>query len=284
MAIQTITRRMAWQCAVLGSVLAIAAAALGGPLDDRLAAEAKNSSLQALDFVGAALIAGGVDDECELVGWRANYETARRDFVEKLAELPQAERLQALHKMLHDRILVGQYRREASDLRQVLARGDYNCLSSLVLYLDVCQAAGFSPEIRLRRGHVFLRVDGAPIEPGSRQWPEVERDAEGEESGERSLGQIELLGKFYYNRGIARLEERDFEAGLALLAQSLVLDPADADARANLAAGLNNWAVEHCREGRYDAAARLIEQGLALDASFGPLLANEQLIRSKRAK
>ena len=56
------------------------------------------------------------------------------------------------------------------------------------------------------------------------------------------------------------------------------------DARENLAAGLNNWAVEHCRRERYDLAAPLIAQGLEIEPTFAPLVANERLVRDRFAK
>jgi tetratricopeptide (TPR) repeat protein len=99
----------------------------------------------------------------------------------------------------------------------------------------------------------------------------------------RQISPVELLGKFYYNRGVQRLEEHQYAEGLALLRIALQLDPADLDARENLVAGLNNWAAQQCRAGSYGRAAELIEQGLALDAAFAPLVANQRLVKQKLA-
>jgi hypothetical protein len=93
-----------------------------------------------------------------------------------------------------------------------------------------------------------------------------------------------LLGKFYYNRGVEQLRNSNYGSGLVLLQTSLALDFADEDARANLVAGLNNWAIERARSGHLGHAASLIEQGRALDPNFAPLIANEQFVREKLAQ
>ena len=49
---------------------------------------------------------------------------------------------------------------------------------------------------------------------------------------------------------------------------------------ANLVAGLNNWAVDLLRCGQHAEAAARIEQGLQIDPSFAPLVANQQLLRT----
>ena len=66
--------------------------------------------------------------------------------------------------------------------------------------------------------------------------------------GGRLLSEVELLGKFFYNRGVLQLQAGDIAEGTSLLRRSLLFNAQDDDARRNLAAGLNNWAVEHCRE------------------------------------
>jgi hypothetical protein len=196
------------------------------------------------------------------------------------------------------------YQATATDLRTALSRGDFNCLSALALYLDLCQAAGLELEIWLLPGHVCLRCpesDLGWIEPGVQQPRRILQLNPGKKppirdggarvpsrptisDQARQITQVELLGKFYYNRGVLRLRERQFADGLALLQTGLRLDSADRDARENLLAGINNWAVEQCRAKHYSRASELIEQGLTLDAAFAPLIANQRLVRGKLAQ
>jgi tetratricopeptide (TPR) repeat protein len=271
------------------AVWLLAAPALAADVNDRLLRDARDGRLEDFDFVTAALIAGGADDECELSGWLDRHAQRRDQLLDSIPTAPAIEQLQAIHDALHDQILKGNYEVAASDLRMALSRGDYNCLSSLAIYLDLCQAADLPLEIWLTRGHVFLRgvADGQAvvIEPGTPEW-EAGRTAwkasiTARRHRARQLTPVELLGKFYYNRGVELLKTSQFADGIKLLETSLELDPADRDARANLLAGLNNWAVEQLRARRYDQAAALIEQGLLLDPSFAPLVANQQLVRAR---
>jgi len=257
---------------------------LGGDLTERLLDDARDGQLNEFEFVTAALIAGGIDDECELEGWLDRYLDRREGLLRSLPTSEPREQWEQIHDALHQQFLTGQYDATASDLRLTLDHGDFNCLSSLVVYLDLCQACELPVQIWLARGHVFLRTIGdcgaIHIEPGTPEW---ESRAVMRRSGLRQISPVELLGKFLYNRGVERLKEQQFAEGIGLLRASLDLDPEDFDARANLVAGLNNWAVDYLRTGRYEDAAGLIEQGLFFDPSFAPLITNEQLVRVKRA-
>jgi len=274
-----------WCALALAGLLLVAPAVPAESLSDRLLADARDGRLDDLDFVAAALIAGGTNDECELTGWLDSYAQRRTRLLREISGFAEPDRLATIHSVLHQRLLTGEYRLAASDVRVTLSAGDYNCLSSLVLYWDLCRAADLEPEIWLVRGHVFLRANteagSTVIEPGSPQW--TSRSA-ARRTNARQITPVELLGKFYYNRGVELLRDRRYAEGIELLKTSLALDPADDDARANLVAGLNNWAVEHCRAARYDAAAALIGQGLSLDPDFAPLVANELLVRAKLGK
>jgi tetratricopeptide (TPR) repeat protein len=273
-----------WRCAVaLAALLTLATAPISGQtLKGRLQADARDGGLEELDFLSAALIASGTDDPSELAGWLAGYHQRRAQLLARVRAGSPRERLEAIQAGLHERVLTGDYRMAATDLRVALADGDFNCLSSVALYFDVCQAVGIEVEICLASGHVFLRhcSDGREltIEPGSWQWNRPDKRRPGRA---RKITPVELVGKFYYNRGVELVQARKFAAGIELLETSLELDPQDRDGRANLAAGLNNWAVEMFRGNRYIEAATLIEQGLLVDAEFAPLVANKKLVRAK---
>jgi tetratricopeptide (TPR) repeat protein len=285
------SRELLWWCALgLAACLLAAAPAAAQSLSDRLLADARDGQLDEFEFVSAALVAGGVDDECELGGWLDLYRERRAALLndlrlDDLLKSTPASRLQAIHAALHKTLLTGTYQADASDLRLALSRGDFNCLSSLAIYFDLCQAAGLKIEIWQRRGHVFLRHGefdvAVSVEPGARDWAALRPVRRNQV---RPLSPTELLGKFYYNRGVQLLQRQQFAEGLELLQISVTLDPADGDARANIVAGLNNWAVVQCQRQRYEQAAALIERGLTLDPTFAPLVANQQLVRAKLRK
>ncbi len=248
-------------------------------LERRLLLDAADGELDEHDFIAATLIASGVASGEELAKWRRDYES-----IVAATELPDAgtldDRLQAIQTALHERFLIGRYVASASDLRTTIARGDYNCLTALAIHWDLCCRSGLSLEIGAQPGHVHLLLaEGIAIEPGASRPTGQHQSSVSRAS--RRLTVPELLGKFYYNRGVEQLRSGQFQAGLALLETSLQLDPADRDARENLAAGFNNWAVEQCRRERYDLAAPLIAQGLAIEPAFAPLVANRRLVREK---
>lgn len=228
-------------------------------------------------FFATALAAGGTTDACEIAQWQAVYGELRRAVLtDDLLELPSAERLLALHAALHEHVLIGSYQPAASDLRLALSRGDYNCLSAGALYFDLARAAGFELEVWSRPGHVWLQsAAGERIEPATRPGAAL---ANSLPETARQLTPQELLAKFHYNRGVQHLARGEFAAGVELVRTALRLDPQDDDARENLLAGLNNWAAEHLRARRYDEAARLIRQGLAIEPGYEPLVANRRLL------
>jgi hypothetical protein len=76
------------------------------------------------------------------------------------------------------------------------------------------------------------------------------------------------------------LQRRQFEPGVAALRLACQLDPEDADAQANLLAGLNNWAVA-LADDQPAAAAALIARGLAIDPDYAPLVANRRYVAER---
>jgi tetratricopeptide (TPR) repeat protein len=252
-------------------------------LEQDLVKDAADGHLHDFDSLSAALIASGVNDLPELQRYRDSYTVLRRQTLADASLHLQSDPHARLHAALHRHILKGAYQSSATDLRIPLLRGDFNCLSAVAIYLDLCRSLNQEIEILLLPGHVCLRANSANlqiIDPGNPNGLPPP-SAASQIKGARQITPLELLGKFYYNRGIRLLENHEYESGLHLLQLAVQLDPADADARDNLAAGFNNWAVEHLRAKRFDQASDLIERGLALSPSFAPLIANQQFLRAK---
>lgn len=237
-------------------------------------------------FLADSIAAGSDSDACERAWLESQFEElSARIAPQSLRHLPVKERLCALHARLHAEILVGEYRKEASDLTLAISRGDYNCLSATAMYWDLAREAGWELEIWSLPGHVFLRCpqQDVTINPAAQDWTAAIAAARDVSSATvaRKLTPQQLVGKFYYNRGLLALERRDYVEGIQCLRQSLALDPQDKEARVNLLAGLNNWAVELCRQERYASAHALLCQGLAINPDFAPLVSNERSVREK---
>src|ERR1044072_2105182 len=128
---------------VFMALLPCAARVQAQSLSDMLLKDVADGRLDQFDFFTAALIAGGVDEPAELTKCRDDYRQRRGEL---LARLPH-KRLEAIHAAMHLRFLTGGYQHDASDVRRTLARGEYNCLTALVIYVDLCRAAGLDIEI-----------------------------------------------------------------------------------------------------------------------------------------
>jgi tetratricopeptide (TPR) repeat protein len=74
---------------------------------------------------------------------------------------------------------------------------------------------------------------------------------------------------------VALLADRQFARAVKLLEISRRLDAEDGDARENLLAGLNNWALALIDQERFEEAAELVREGQAIGPGYGPLLAND---------
>jgi hypothetical protein len=230
------------------------------------------------DLPTACLIASGVNHNTELTASHNRLDEMGKSIAApSLSALPLPDRARVLFQRLHARVLTGRYDSRATDWRIALDRGDYNCLSALVLYYEVCRRADVPLELWAEPGHVHGRLGGLRIEPTSDKWPSLRS---GVAATERQITAQQLVGRCHYNRGIELLENRQFAGGIAALQVASRLDPLDADARANLLAGLNNWAIALTENEHHAAARSLIARGLAIDPAFPPLLANERYLHS----
>ncbi len=257
-------------------------AAGAGPLAQQLLADARDARLDQHDLLSACLVAGGAIEADDLRTLRARIAAA---LDEARLPLPLHADVQAqaaaLHEILHRTILTGRYDKHASDLAHTIASGDYNCLTATALYAELCHRAEVPLEIWAQPGHVFCIIGSPPlrVEPASRQFASSGQFATS--SLAQRITPIQLAGRFAYNRGIELLERREFEPGISALRLACQLDPHDGDARSNLLAGLNNWALALADQDQPAAAAALIARGLAIDPHFAPLVANERYISER---
>jgi tetratricopeptide (TPR) repeat protein len=186
---------------------------------------------------------------------------------------------------MHARFLQGDYAADCSEFRRALDEGRYNCVTATLLFHCLCTEGDLQPRIMAASSHVFSQFadsDLGDVETTCAQWfrrPATgvgeESRAEGQAGPSRQITPVQLLGKLYYNAGVARLEAGDFPPAVRALETSLLLDEADRAARSNLLAALNNRALAEADAGRFEEAARLIEQGLQRAPDHDPLRAND---------
>ena len=98
------------------------------PAERRVFADASDGSLDEGSLLTAALVACGMDDAAAIARCRSVFDAAGSE-VSKRAENASTttERIEIIHRVLHDRLLRGGYDANATDLAETLRTGIYNC-------------------------------------------------------------------------------------------------------------------------------------------------------------
>ena len=287
-------------------------------LEQRLFDQIHDGRFGEFSLLEAGLIAGGVDRQGELRRYCKRFdalvESLRRSG--KVCGTPRKQ-AQAVFTFLHQSILRGGYNLQASDLRQTLDHGRFNCVTASVLFnclADRFQLKAVGLELP---GHAMSRLElpeetldlettcprwftllDRPSEATSRQagnltLPEQETMAQAELAKQslarnaandrrplRQVSEVELVATIYYNRGVDLLAEKHFADAAAANAKAVRLDPENATAKGNFLATINNWAIDLGTSGEYEKAAELLRLGLATDASYEAFRSNYiQLLR-----
>jgi len=262
-------------------------------LDQRLRSDLADAKLESFTLLEGALISGGVDSDDHLAALKQRFAEACQRVTMDHRELndPRAKADQVVLQ-LHEHLLTGTYRADCSALGETLETGDYNCVTASILFQCLAEKCGLTAHGVSARGHVLCSVDATPplfVEPTCRHWRTCEAAACPEPTAKfvrecRELSNEQLLGKVYYNLGVARLEQSEFERAADLLRIAARLDQDDPAARANVLATFNNWALAKCDGGHLAEAAELLHQGLATDPNYAPLRANDLHIHQKWIK
>ena len=257
-------------------------------LEERLFADVADGRLDEFSPLGAALVAGGVED----VDCLHRYEQQAAALADqlrrsgKLADTPR-QQVEAVFEFLHERVLCGGYDLAYTDLRRVLDDGRFNCVSATVLFNYLAGELGLDCRALEMPGHAMSRVvlpDGPlDVENTYPRWfcckddperrsaaaaPTIGAAAKADRSKAREVSPIQLAAMIYYNRGVDLLAEKRFADAARANAKALRLDPANATARQNLLATINNWSIELGNSQHFAEAVDLLRQGLAMDAKF----------------
>ena len=265
------------------------------PLELALFADAVDGRLDEHSILAAALIANGVDNLNQV---RA-YETRLAGWVDQLAQSDRVvgtarQQAQAIFEFMHERILVGGYSQDCTDLRTAMDEGRFNCVSATVLFNCLTERFGLHVCGLETRGHAMSRLfaeEGAiDIETTCSRWfrlmDDPQRQAElvrrtlgSSPSQDTSLRRRQVVGPqlaamIFYNRGVDLLGAQRFADSLSANAKALRLDPHSDTARGNLLATLNNWAIALGTAGQYAEATARLEQGMAIDPSYATFTSN----------
>lgn len=298
---------MTWFVVVVATL--VVAAPVSIPLDVRLRAgfrvpapigheaalidDAKDGKLNTTDLATAALIASGVPD-VGLNDARSDLfkatSTARN---QALTQKSAARRGDRLLRALHDTVF-RRYVEMQSDVAAIARSGEFNCLSSAVLFLIAAEGLVDRPRGMLSKTHAFARVDVdgkiSDIETTTPDGFGVDRGklvtlsylktlgvGDGLTDAERladlrnpeEVPLTGLIAALYSNRGVMLMHAGDVEG--AAVAFDRATRIAQGEQRTMVAqwrsALLNNATQRLMDEGRLDDAKALL--ALALDGSAG---------------
>ncbi|MBI1904152.1 MAG: hypothetical protein HYS13_23910 [Planctomycetia bacterium] len=253
------------------------------PAERRLFRRAELGVLDNDDLFEAALAAAGACDRDARDKYLRRFGSWCDALRDQCARLDDRQKAQAVFLFLHHEILHGKYDFDCSRVTDAVDRGDYNCISSTVLYNALAHAVGLSVRGAERPGHVLsvVVVDGQrlAIETTCREWFDVLADpqrlarfvpptgAPATPDQPRTLRDVDAAGLVaivYYNEGVDALQQERYAESIAANFKAWRLDPKSAAARGNLLAGVNNWSLDLAAEGRFAEAMSVLRAGSGL--------------------
>ncbi len=266
------------------------------PLGHALWQDLSDGRLDRHDLLQAALLAGGVTEPGRLQRCTARFQKLVQRCDVQLQDEANRELAPAvvLFHTLHTTALSGPFREDAWQVEQALRGGPFNCVTSAVLYLCLCDHYDIKATAIAQRHHVYCRLKddtGMDVQTTCKDWFDSRgipqqaalRNA-GRPAGQpREIDNAQLLGKIYFNRATALNAAQRYRASIDHLRRAVYLDDQDEAARENLLAAMNNGALQLSDAGRYRLATRLICQGLNMSPRHDELLANDLHIHQQWA-
>ena len=256
------------------------------PLERALTAHAGDGKLEGTTLLDAALLASGVPEPRIAAEAKRVREALAPAIAHARREKDEGARGKALLVALHDTVL-RRYEFTATELHQVVRTGEFNCLSSALLYLVAAEGLLQTARGVVTPHHAFVRVTlgtrVVDVETTSRAGFDPDRSkltaaqASSLSGGEVStadfraglkqaeeLPSLSLVAAVYSNRAIALARRGDTGAA------ALALDRGTRMATGGLQQRLADWRAsllsKGARElvdlGRFDDARRLLELGL----------------------
>ena len=139
---------------------------------------------------------------------------------------------------------------------------------------------------RERHEATLLRIAPAPAqtEPATAQNAVAPSQAIAEAeliANQREINAVQLIATIYYNIGVDLHAKKRYPEAAAANIKALYLDKDNKQAWTNLIASLNNWALDLADEskgGRYQEAAAILDQGVALDPTYADFRTNQTFV------
>jgi len=257
-----------------------------------LFADAEDGKLDKWSFGEAALIVSGITDA-----------KARKPLVEKLDKLAAEAKIatnpgkipfkkgELLLKWLHTRHHLRQYSSLQTDLHPILKDGQFNCVSSALLYNILGRRLGLDLKGIEVPDHAFsILYDGsqhADVETTNKEGFAATREALADferQTGfvyttdhrdRREVDETGLLAMVAYNHGVAFAQEKQFPQALGAYFRAMSLDRECASAVKAALGTLANWSLALSKDEKFEDAIRVL-------ATASELAPKDERVRSNR--
>ena len=252
----------------------------------RLFLDTADGQLDQFSLFQAAMLCTAPDARVP-TGWQRRFQWHAEQCARLIpANTSSDQRAELVFRYLHDQILTSGYNENTNCVLQTLQSGNFNCITSTLLYICLCRECGLNARAVAVPNHVLVRLPlpaGPLVEtthpsftllnPHDRRIPQIHLSQE--------LSDVALLGRLYYNQAIRLAHQNQYAQALTAASRSCQLDRFDSSARVNMLATINNWAIALCAQGDYPQAAHLVLRGLLIDSNYGPLTANDVYVHQK---
>lgn len=91
----------------------------------------------------------------------------------------------------------------------------------------------------------------------------------------REVSSVQLVAAVYYNNGVDLINSARYAEALCENAKALQLDADNETVWKHIVAPINNWAIEYAKQKRYNVAAKLLDEGRAIDPGYENFKANQ---------
>lgn len=272
---------------VLAFLFALAAAVTSVPppqgREAKLVADARDGKLDSTSLLDAGLIASGVPDD-KLAGEAGKVRALLSPAIERARMAKSArERGDVLLRALHETVF-RKYVTSASEIDGVVGTGEFNCLSSALLYVVAAAGLVDDPRAMVTKHHAYARVtvDGSSVDVETTiasgfdadrkklMTPEYVKKIAGPDTSPEELLKdlqapeelpvLSLVAGVYSNRAVALASRGDLQAATVALDRAAHLAAGGLKSRAAAwrAGVLNNGALALADEGRLEDARDLL--------------------------
>lgn len=253
--------------------------------EESLIADVKDGKFSKWSFADAALFVSGTREADKRKEYLTKIDALGSEAEKALAGIKNVEeRSEKLLRWLHEKALAGGYIAGQTDVQPILDRGQFNCVSSAVLYNVLAKRLGldvrgiqvpdhafsivyegtkhFDVETTIAEGFNPIRDKAAVAEFESRTGfhyiPDSNRDQR------REVTEAGMLAMVYFNHGVDLFNSGRFPAALDAFFCALCLDREQATATRGALTALAAWAVVEGAAGKFTEARSIVRSGLEL--------------------